>query len=391
MSLRNLLKSVVAAALVTACMLVPAFGAGTLPIAMAQQIDINGQPLAACQVNFFVAGTPNSPQDSFADFGLTQKNPGTLVCDQAGRVPMFWLADGLVHVRLIDATGDTQIDTTMQVLGPSSGGGGGGSTVDPTAIAATGDVKFRIDKTPLTGWVRINGLTIGNATSGATERANADAQNLFVYIWTNFSQPSGNLICPVVGGIGANALADFNANKQITLEDMRGRSLFGLDDMGNSPAGRFAGITFGVGDAVTGGSRAGSNTATLTLAQLPPITSSASNSISVSGTTTVSGTVNVSGTVTVSSARNIPSTSGAIGSYPGPSTGGSWTPTSGALNDWSAINSMTGSNSMSGANSLSGSNTMTGSNTISVTSTNTLGQSVQTLPVAVLGTLFWKL
>lgn len=391
MSLINRIKSFVVALASLGLLASQGHAAGTLPLAMAQQIDINGQPLAGCQVNFFVAGTPNSPQDSFADFGLTQKNPTSLVCDQSGRVPMFWLADGLIHVRLIDASGNTQVDTTMQVLGPSSGGGGGGGTVDPTTIAATGDMKWRLDKDPQIGWVRLNSLTIGNATSGATERANADTQNLFVYIWTKFSQPSGNVICPVVGGIGASALADYNASKQITLEDARGHSLFALDDMGNSPAGEFSGVTFNVGSSTTGGSRAGTNSTTLLPTQLPSITSSATNSISVSGTTTVSGTVNVSGTVTVTSGRNIPSTSGSISSEPAPATGANWVPHSGALNDWSAINSMSGSNAMSGANTLSGGNTLSGSNPISVTSNNTGGQPFPSLPVALLGTLFWKL
>src|SRR6185437_5878883 len=95
------------------------------------------------------------------------------VCDQSGRVPMFWLPSGLVHVRLTDSSGVVQVDTTMQVLGPSSGGGGGGSTIDPTTIAATGDIKYRATNESLTGWVILNGQPIGSATSGASQRANS--------------------------------------------------------------------------------------------------------------------------------------------------------------------------------------------------------------------------
>jgi hypothetical protein len=32
----------------------------------------------------------------------------------------------------------------------------------------------------VTGWVKLNATTIGSATSGATQRANSDTQNLFV-------------------------------------------------------------------------------------------------------------------------------------------------------------------------------------------------------------------
>jgi hypothetical protein len=212
----------------------PASAQGTIPLAMAQQVDINGQPLAGCLLNFFVAGTVATPQNAFQDFGLTQPLPNPVTCDQTGRVPMFWLANGLIHIRLTDATGVVIIDTTMQVLGPSSGGGGGGGTVDPTTILATGDEKIRYGTGPLTGFVRENGLTIGSSVSGATERANADTQNLFVYLYGT----DPNLV--VSGGRTGNALNDFNANKTIALPDMRGRINAFLDDMGNTTAGRLA-------------------------------------------------------------------------------------------------------------------------------------------------------
>lgn len=273
MSLIGRIKSALSAALVTASLWAsPAIAAGTTPLSLVQQFDSTGSPLAGCLLYFYVAGTVASPQNAYADFGLTTALPNPLQCDQSGRVPQHWLADGLIHIRLTDSSGVQIIDTTMQVLGPSSGGGGGGGTIDPTTIASTGDMKWRLDKTPQTGWVRINGLTIGSATSGATERANADTQALFVYIWTTFSQPSGNVICPVVGGLGASALADFNANKKITLEDGRARSLFALDDMGNAALGGFTGVAFSLGNATTGGAAAGANSTTLTTLNLPPYT-----------------------------------------------------------------------------------------------------------------------
>ncbi len=149
MSLARCIKSAATVlSVIAALWTAPALAAGTLPLAMVQQVDINGRPIAGCLVSFFVAGTVATPQNSFSDFGLTQNPNPILQCDQAGRVPMFWLADGLVHVRLTDAAGVSIIDTTMQVLGPSSGGGGGGSTVDPTSIMATGDAKVRYGTVP---------------------------------------------------------------------------------------------------------------------------------------------------------------------------------------------------------------------------------------------------
>jgi hypothetical protein len=230
--------------------------AGTLPIALTQQFTATSpaQPMAGALLYFFQAGTVGTPQDSFQDFGLTLKNPNPLAADQFGRIPMFYLADGQIHVRLTDSSGVVVFDyPTMQVIGPSSGGGGGGGggggSVDPTTVAATGDVKFRATSEVLTGWVKVNGQTIGSASSGASQRANADTQNLYVYLWNNFT----NAHCPVAGARGASALADFSANKTIQLPDWRARVLTGLDDMGASAAGIIlaGNVTSGGGDGPT--------------------------------------------------------------------------------------------------------------------------------------------
>lgn len=249
--------------------IVPAHAQGTIPLAMAVQVDTTGNIAAGCLLNFFVAGTVATQQNAFQDFGLTQALPNPVACDQSGRLPMFWLANGLIHVRLTDATGVVIIDTTMQVLGPSSGGGGGGGTFDPTAILATGDEKIRYGTGPLTGFVRENGLTIGSTVSGATERANADTQNLFVYLYG--ADP--NLV--VSGGRTGNALNDFNANKTIALPDMRGRLDAFLDDMGNTPAGRLA-VPFFTTPTTLGSSGGLQDMPGLVTANMPPYTPSGS-------------------------------------------------------------------------------------------------------------------
>jgi hypothetical protein len=246
-----------------------AWAQGTIPLSLVQQFDVNGRPLAGCQVYFYVAGTVATPQNSFQDFGLTQLNPNPLSCDQSGRVPLFWLNNGLIHVRLTDASGVVQLDTTMQVLGPSSGGGGGGGggggSVDPTTVFSTGDIKFRPTSETLSGWVKMNGQTVGSATSGASGRANADTQSLFVYLWSNCH------LCTVAGGKGASGLADFNANKKITVPDWRGRGPAGLDDMGNSAAGILQpkNVTSTGDNVTTAGATGGEAVHTLVLAEAP--------------------------------------------------------------------------------------------------------------------------
>lgn len=86
--------------------------------------------------------------------------------------------------------------------------------------AETGDVTFSI-LTSKAGWVLLNDGTIGNAVSGATNRANADTQALFTFIWNNIL----DAWCPVSGGRGASAAADFAANKTIQLPLIAGRSI----------------------------------------------------------------------------------------------------------------------------------------------------------------------
>lgn len=279
-----------------------ALAQGTLPIALQQQFSFSGcsttsavcgSPLSGGLLYFYQVGTVATPQQSYQDTGLSILNPWPLVLDSNGRVPPFYLANGSVHVRLTDSNGVAQFDyPNMLVIGPSSGSGGG-SSVDPTTIASTGDIKFRPTGETISGWVRLNGLTIGSATSGATGRANADTQNLFTYLWTNCAQPTSNNHCAVVGEIGSSALADFNANKQLTLVDLRGRSLIGLDDMGNTAAGRLyaSQVTSGGSDTVTTpNASGGASQATLTQAQLPnynlPVTDP-SHSHGVGSTVTV--------------------------------------------------------------------------------------------------------
>jgi hypothetical protein len=256
---------------------------GTLPLALTQQFSFTncqqftnacGTPLIGGHLYFYQVGTVATPQDSFQDTALTIKNAWPLPLDANGRIPPFFLANGSIHVRLTDAGGVVQFDyPNMLVIGPS-GGGGGGSSIDPTTIATTGDYKWRPTSEFVTGWVKANAQTIGSATSGATGRANADAQALFVYEWANC--PDAH--CPVLGGRGGSALADFNANKQLTLPDCRSRVCgVGLDDMGNSAAGRLlaGNVTSGGGDGVTTpGANGGEANHTLAIGELPIITPS---------------------------------------------------------------------------------------------------------------------
>ena len=220
--------------------------AGTIPLSLTQQFDEFGEPLSGGLLYIFQAGTVATPQQPYQDYGLTILQPNPIPLDAAGRVPQFFLADGFIKYRLVDKNGVTQSARDgVLVIGPSSGGGGGGG-VDPTTLIQTGMLAIFYGTGAVTGYVRSNGRTIGNATSGATERANADTQALFIFLYN--ADPN----LAVSGGRGASALADFNASKQLTLPDYRGRVPGGLDDMGSSAAGRLTVGNFGTSPIVLG-------------------------------------------------------------------------------------------------------------------------------------------
>jgi microcystin-dependent protein len=67
----------------------------------------------------------------------------------------------------------------------------------------------------------------------------------------------------VSGGRGASAAADWAANKTLTLPDYRGRTLAGLDDMGNTPSNRLTATYFGA-SATTLGAAGGSESHLIT-------------------------------------------------------------------------------------------------------------------------------
>ncbi|NEU95668.1 hypothetical protein [Bradyrhizobium uaiense] len=136
--------------------------------------------------------------------------------------------------------------------------------------ATTGDMKFRPTSETITGWVIANATTIGGPASNATQRANNDCANLFAWHWNNFS----NMQCPVFTSAGApttrgaNATADFAANKSIAVYDKRGKGEHGVDTMGGTATSLLSGVPVRTGSSTTPGSVLGENLHTLIVAEL---------------------------------------------------------------------------------------------------------------------------
>jgi microcystin-dependent protein len=90
------------------------------------------------------------------------------------------------------------------------------------------------------GWLLLNGDTIGSAASAAVHN-DAGLEALYTVLWDNLADAEA----AVSGGRGANAAADWAANKTLTLPDSRGRAIIG--------AGTGAGLTARtLGDATIG-------------------------------------------------------------------------------------------------------------------------------------------
>jgi len=156
-----------------------------------------------------------------------------------------------------------------------SNGSGSGSWVTAASVITnqaftTGDAKLTLKTSADSGWIIVDDGTIGDGSSGASTRANADTSALFTLLW---GLPA-NLT--VSGGRGANAAADYAAHKTINLPKSLGRALV--------VAGSGSGLT-----ARILGGNIGAETATLVTANLPPYTPSGSVSSSSSGFVSTQG------------------------------------------------------------------------------------------------------
>lgn len=222
-------------------------------------IDQNGDPQVGAVVEFFDAGT-TTPQVVYTDNSLsTAAGESSRTANASGQFGALFLNPTPGSYRLkVTASDDTVIWDVDGISVPQDADyvpPDAGST-DPSLLFTTGMLQHYYGTSSPSGWVRSNGRTIGSATSGATERANADCEDLFLLLWAQDSTLS------VSGGRGGTAAGDWAANKTIALPDLRGRALVGLDAMGNTAASILAGIE-------TLGETIGAETVTLTSAQIP--------------------------------------------------------------------------------------------------------------------------
>jgi len=226
-------------------------------------LDPNAAPYSGAKAYFFNAGT-TTPRTVYQNSVLGESHDHPVVANANGMFPAVFLTSGTFRLRITDAGGVTIWDVdgisvpTTDVAEDIEG------DTPVELLARTSDYKFRHGTGSHSGWVRAAGRTIGNAASGATERANADCEDLYLHLWNEDSTLS------VSGGRGANAASDWAAGKTIALPDIRLRGLIGMASMGNTASTIIAAGIFdgGVGGDELGAT-VGTSTVTLSTAQMP--------------------------------------------------------------------------------------------------------------------------
>jgi hypothetical protein len=225
----------------------------------------NGDPYTGAKVYFYDEGT-TTPQTVYTDADLgNSAGLSERTANSSGRFRALFLSPGSYRVKILDSD-DTVIEDVdgIAVAELSNTAPPDTGSTDTQYLFQTGDIKARYATGTHTGWVRMNGRTIGSASSGATERANTDCQALFLFLW------AGDAALAVSGGRGVSAAADWASNKAIALPTAQGRALVGLDDMGGSAAGVIAGLT-------TLGTKVGAENLTLVAGNIPQLSGTTSS------------------------------------------------------------------------------------------------------------------
>jgi hypothetical protein len=119
-----------------------------------------------------------------------------------------------------------------------------------------------------TGYISANGLTIGDGSSNATNRAAADTQFLFTFVWNNCPVAQ----CPIYTSLGSGstkttAAADFSAHKQLAVWNMNGAGLMGADNQNGTTSTNLSSVPVVIGSRTAPGSILGENLHTLVSAE----------------------------------------------------------------------------------------------------------------------------
>jgi hypothetical protein len=234
---------------------------------LAKRLNDAGLQLAGGKAYFRIAGTTTAAV-IYTDPDLTEEHAYPIVADASGNFPetVYFTGTDTLRLDIIASDGDlaTPLVQSEQINVPQSAGtidGGDiteatipGSALEPGAIEDYLGFTPQEDLTNLTataknalldrigvvfpyfgtaapaGALKCNGGTIGSAASGAASASDSYAA-LYALLWAWAAADSPILTSAGAGSTrGASAAADFAANKRLTLPDLRGEFIRGLDD-----------------------------------------------------------------------------------------------------------------------------------------------------------------
>jgi hypothetical protein len=223
---------------------------------------------------FYRAGTLD-PITVFTTSALAIPHPAPVLSTGHGRVPPIWLGsmpDPGYRVRVFDqySTLVEDIDNIPVNL-PVDAPGGGTGPINPgdPRLYATGDLIFAMsNKQPRLGAVLCNGAAVGPTGSvnvGVGGRANNDTEALFKWLW---GQDTFGML-PVIPSRGATAQGDWDLAKAITVPDLQGKVLVGMDAMGVPATNRLTDVPMSLGTQEKMGAQGGEAHHTLVAAEVP--------------------------------------------------------------------------------------------------------------------------
>lgn len=223
-------------------------------------VDLNGVPYVNGALYFYITGT-DTPQNTYADVGLTTPNSNPVIANAAGLFPSIWLGSANAYKVVLEDQYGNQI-WTADPWGPAAGGGAA------SAAGILGEVRAfagLITAIPA-DWYLCYGQAVSRTTYAAA----------FAVLGTIWGAGDGS--------------TTFN------LPDLRGRGLLGVDTMGGTAAGRITSGVSGISGATLGATGGSQNAQQDTLTAASTVTdpghthtySMASNTTAYGGTNATS-------------------------------------------------------------------------------------------------------
>jgi hypothetical protein len=246
------------------------------PLSLTQFFYESGELVRTARLFFYHPSTLD-PITVYQDAGLGVPHDSPIATGGKGRCPPVYVGTEPYRVRVFDVFGSLIEEIPLLEGATAAAPPGGGSVLTPAEklqLLQTGDmVTTFANGAPRAGFVRANGMLLaapGFAGVGYNiERQSADVEFLFKWLWGQ----SVDAILPVIGGRGANSTDDWAANKAITLPDLRGRAMRGIDSVGgptgSTEANRLAGVGYALGTDNLVGSLLGQAGIALSIAQMP--------------------------------------------------------------------------------------------------------------------------